>query len=33
MVVEGGRLLGLVRREDVVGWLRLHGNDPLPASS
>ena len=23
-VVEGGRLLGLVRREDVVRWLALH---------
>jgi hypothetical protein len=32
-VVEGGRLLGLVRREEVLGWLSLHGSDALPASN
>ncbi len=32
-VVESGRLLGLVRREDVLGWLSLHGSDALPASN
>jgi Zn-dependent protease/CBS domain-containing protein len=32
-VVEDGRLLGLVRREDVLGWLSLHGNDAVPAAS
>jgi hypothetical protein len=29
-VIEGERLMGLVRREDVLRWLSLHG-DAIPA--
>lgn len=31
-VIEGGRLLGLVRREDILRWLSLHG-DALPEAT
>jgi Zn-dependent protease/predicted transcriptional regulator len=29
-VVDGGRLVGLVRREDIVRWLALHGRGAAP---
>jgi len=32
-VIDAGRLRGLIRREDVVRWLSLHGDLPAGGAS